>query len=157
MHEVDRCRPASAGTSRPPTTATESDDGAAQADASVSYRRSERTTIYVRTQEGDTVRLEIKLRESVDAQTAARRAAETDGDESPGASTQIALAGRASAKIALFVAGNLNEAERGAIAAVLDQRATSPTSFSPATSRPRSRPRVTSRSTARSLRRSRCG
>src|SRR5262249_39274147 len=105
LHAVEHCRPCRPG----------ADEGADPvASESLSYRRSERTAIYVRTQEGDTVRLKIKLRESVQADaTQAER-----GDEG---ATELRLAARTSAKIAVSVDGNLSEAEQAAIASVLDQ------------------------------------
>src|SRR5690348_10786086 len=56
----------------PRTASHHGRDGAPQADdatATLRYRRTERTGLYIVTQEGDVVRLRIKVRDALDAAT----------------------------------------------------------------------------------------
>ena len=82
--------------------------------SSLSYRRSEKTTLYIRTQEGDVVRLTFKTRESASLQVA--QAQDADGE-----TTEIALNTRSSSKLSIKIHGDLNEEEVAAIQDAIDQ------------------------------------
>jgi hypothetical protein len=82
--------------------------------SSLSYRRSEKTTLYIRTQEGDIVRLTFKTRESASLQVA--QAQDADGE-----TTEIALNTRSSSKLSIKIHGDLNEEEVAAIQDAIDQ------------------------------------
>jgi hypothetical protein len=75
------------------------------------YRRSERTALYIETQEGDVIRLKIKVRDSLRAET-------HTGDD--GATlTEVAASSRI--KIRFSVEGDLNAEELAAIRSVVEQ------------------------------------
>lgn len=88
--------------------------GAAESATALTYRRTEKTTLYIQTQEGDTVRLKIKAREAVDAASATAQSGDTVVSE-------LQLAARSSAKISISVDGNLNPDELAAIQSVVEQ------------------------------------
>ncbi len=83
---------------------------------SLSYRRSERTSLTLETQEGDTVRLKIKATEmlAVDAGKTA-----DGGDEQTISELEVQASSRT--RIAVQVNGDLNEQEMAAIQSVIEQ------------------------------------
>jgi hypothetical protein len=85
---------------------------AAESAATLRYRRTERTALYIETQEGDLVRLKIKVRDSLTAN------AGQDGDTTV-ADTE--LNGKSSVKIRFSVEGDLNADELAAIRSVVEQ------------------------------------
>ena len=80
----------------------------------LTYKRSEQTTLLIQTQEGDTVRLKIKTRESLDAASATTQS----GDRLV---AELQLAARSSTQIAISVDGDLNPDELAAIQSVVEQ------------------------------------
>lgn len=82
------------------------------------YRRTERTALYIETQEGDLVRLRIKVRDSLAASS-----------RSDGSSSEISVASRSQTKISFHVEGNLNAEELAAIRSVVEQAAELATEF----------------------------
>lgn len=83
----------------------------------LTYRRSERTSLLVRTQEGDTVRLRIKASESL---TVAVDQSDEDGETV----AAIEMEARSHTRITIKVKGDLNEQEMAAIQSVIDQAGT---------------------------------
>lgn len=81
--------------------------------AALRYRRTERTALYIETQEGDIVRLRIKVR---DALSGSIRGSGTE--ESP---VDISVTSRNSLKISFSVDGDLNADELAAIRSVVEQ------------------------------------
>ncbi|HEU4619361.1 MAG TPA: hypothetical protein VFV10_15090 [Gammaproteobacteria bacterium] len=79
--------------------------------ASLTYARSEKAAIYIRTREGDTVALKITSRDSLSA-----KARLDDGNVS-----ELSVAGRSSTKVAVLVHGDLNPDELAAIQDLVDQ------------------------------------
>jgi hypothetical protein len=88
--------------------------GAPQSAAALSYGRSERTTLFITTQEGDTVQLKIKSRESGALETAEFEA----GDR---LISELTLKTESSLKISFVVNGNLSADELTAIQSVIEQ------------------------------------
>lgn len=84
--------------------------------ATLIYRRSERTALYIETQEGDTVRVRIKTREALTLDAAA-----VQGEDGGELLTELQLRARDTTKIAFYVDGDLSEAELTAIRAVIEQ------------------------------------
>jgi hypothetical protein len=82
--------------------------------ATLRYRRTERAGLYIVTQEGDVVRLRIKISDSVDA-------AASDGTGDGTQVAQLAVDARSSVKISFHVDGNLNADELEAIRSVVEQ------------------------------------
>ena len=82
--------------------------------ATLSYRRTERAGLYIVTQEGDVVRLRIKVSDSVNAAAA-------DGTTDGTQVAQLAVDARSSVKISFHVDGNLNADELAAIRNVVEQ------------------------------------
>jgi hypothetical protein len=84
--------------------------------AGLTYRRSERTSLTLETQEGDTVRLKIKATEmlAVDSGKTGE-----DGDEQ--IISELELEASSRTRIAIRVKGDLNEEEMAAIQSVIDQ------------------------------------
>lgn len=95
------------------TAESRSEDTAASA-TSMKYRRSERTALFIETQEGDVIRLKFKSRESVDLKTAHAQG----GGES---SSEITLTTRSASKLSVTVRGDLNVDELGAIQEAIEQ------------------------------------
>jgi hypothetical protein len=85
-----------------------------QSAAALSYGRSERTTLFITTQEGDTVQLKIKSRESGALETAEFEA----GDQLV---SELTLKAESSTKISFVVNGNLSADELTAIQSVIEQ------------------------------------
>ena len=83
----------------------------------VSYRRSERTSLLVETQEGDTVRLKIRASESLSVTTGQTEADDDDGVTIAG----LELQARSQTRISFRVRGDLNEQEMAAIQDVIAQ------------------------------------
>lgn len=81
--------------------------------AALRYRRSERTALYIETQEGDVVRLRIKVRSALDAKLSQTRG-EVDLDE-------LRVNARSAVKISFSVDGELNAEELAAIRSVVAQ------------------------------------
>jgi hypothetical protein len=86
----------------------------AETQSALAYRRSERTALFIQTQEGDTVRLKIKTRDAVALATS-----QSDTDDEP--LTELQLRARSITKIAFFVDGDLNADELAAIRSVVEQ------------------------------------
>jgi hypothetical protein len=82
--------------------------------ATLSYRRTERAGLYIVTQEGDVVRLRIKVSDSVNATA-------SDGTTDGTQVGQVAVDARSSVKISFHVDGNLNASELDAIRNVVEQ------------------------------------
>lgn len=97
-----------------PCSARAKDPGNQAEAASLTYRRSERTTLFLETHEGDTVRLKIMTRESMAVDAAALE----DGDVPL---TALQVQARASTRVALFVNGDLSTDELDAIRSVVEQ------------------------------------
>jgi len=91
-------------------------ESAGESDA-LSYRRSERTALHIRTQEGDMVRLKIKASESL---SVAAGQVDDDGETI----SQLDLQARSHIRISFKVKGELNGDEMTAIQAVIDQAGT---------------------------------
>ncbi len=85
-----------------------------QSAAALSYGRSERTTLFITTQEGDTVQLKIRSRESGALETAEFEA----GDQ---LLSELTLKTESSTKISCVVNGNLSADELTAIQSVIEQ------------------------------------
>jgi hypothetical protein len=82
--------------------------------ATLGYRRTERAALYIVTQEGDVVRLRIKVR---DALTAAASDGSADGTQVG----QLAINQRSSLKVSFHVDGTLSADELDAIRSVVQQ------------------------------------
>ncbi len=82
--------------------------------ATLSYRRTERAGLYIVTQEGDVVRLRIKVRDAMDATA-------SSGTDSGTEVAQLAVDARSSVKISFHVDGDLNADELAAIRNVVEQ------------------------------------
>ncbi len=82
--------------------------------ATLRYRRTERAGLYIVTQEGDVVRLRIKVSDSVNA-------AASDGTTDGTQVAQLSVDARSSVKISFHVDGNLNADELAAIRSVVEQ------------------------------------
>ncbi len=80
----------------------------------MSYQRSERASLFITTQEGDVVELKIRNKESLQASGAI---AEQEGETL----SEVNVSASSSTKVSLKIKGDLNEAERTAIAAVIAQ------------------------------------
>jgi len=91
-----------------------SKESAGESDA-LSYRRSERTALHIRTQEGDMVRLKIKASESLSV--AAGQVDDDDGETI----SQLDLQARSRTRISFKVKGDLNGEEMAAIQSVIEQ------------------------------------
>lgn len=78
------------------------------------YRRSERTALYIETQEGDVVRLKISARDSM-------RATGHSTDAEGATVAELSVSARSSVKIRFSVEGDLNAEELAAIRSVVDQ------------------------------------
>jgi len=83
--------------------------------ASLRYQRSEKTTLHIRTQEGDVVRIKFQARESLQVE------AEQEGVEADPESTELELSARSSSKLSIKVHGHLNAEELAAIRDAVDQ------------------------------------
>lgn len=86
----------------------------AQASAKLSYRRSEGTSLFIETREGDTVELKIVVRQS----TSLTATQKQDGEQT---STAVDKTSKLGVRVSFEVDGELNEEERAAIDSVLDQ------------------------------------
>ena len=85
---------------------------------SLGYRRTERTALYIETQEGDIVRLRIKVRDSLAA-----------SGTNDGSGTEIAVTSKSQLRISFQVEGDLNADELAAIQSVVEQAAELATDF----------------------------
>ena len=81
--------------------------------AALRYRRSERTALYIETQEGDVVRLRIKVRSALDAKVGASKG-EVNLEE-------MRVSARSDVKIRFSVDGDLNAEELAAVRSVVAQ------------------------------------
>lgn len=114
--------PASAETPQPaavPTPSTippqETDSAGPNRQASsLTYRRSERTTLYIQTQEGDVVRLKFSSREATSLETASERGGGIE-------TTELSLQTRTASKLSVRVRGDLNAEELAAIVDTINQ------------------------------------
>ena len=93
---------------------TQSDTAPSERVASLTYRRTEQTALYIETQEGDIVRLTFRNRESVKLKSAYA----ADGEQP---STETSLRTRSSSRLSVSVEGNLNADEAAAIQDAVDQ------------------------------------
>ncbi|MBT8121984.1 MAG: hypothetical protein KJO10_05585 [Gammaproteobacteria bacterium] len=84
--------------------------------AGLTYRRSERTSLTLKTQEGDTVRLKIKATEML-----AVDAGKTGDDGDGQTISELDVQASSRTRIAVRVNGDLNEQEMAAIQSVIDQ------------------------------------
>ncbi|MCA9739164.1 MAG: hypothetical protein R3E98_19850 [Gemmatimonadota bacterium] len=84
--------------------------------AALSYRRSERFSLIIQTQEGDLVRLSFKTREAVDLAAGQVEA----GGQSAGS---VTLTARSNSRLSMTVEGNLSADELAAIQDTFDQAA----------------------------------
>ncbi|MSR13933.1 MAG: hypothetical protein EXR86_05075 [Gammaproteobacteria bacterium] len=82
--------------------------------AALSFSHSDRTTLFITTQDGDTVRLKIKTRESISLDTNEQEA----GDR---LLTEFTLQAQSSTKVSFVVNGDLSADELGAIRSVVEQ------------------------------------
>jgi methionine-rich copper-binding protein CopC len=82
--------------------------------ASLKYRRSERTSLYIKTQEGDVVRLKFRTREAVSLETA-----HAEGEH--GEVSELSLKTRSASKLSVSVKGDLSAAELAAIQDTIEQ------------------------------------
>ena len=82
--------------------------------ASLAYRRAERTTLQIRTQEGDVVRLKFNVRDSLRAE-----ASTIEDDET--VISEISVRVRSSTRLRISVQGDLNAEELAAIQSVVEQ------------------------------------
>jgi hypothetical protein len=87
---------------------------AADSAATLRYQRTERAGLYIVTQEGDVVRLRIKVSDSASA-------APSDGTGDGTQVAQLAVDAHSSVKISFHVDGNLNADELDAIRSVVEQ------------------------------------
>ena len=78
------------------------------------YRHSERTTLLIETQEGDTVRLKIKSRETATLDLSQVE----DGDT---VISELQLQARSRTRIAIMINGDLNDDELAAIQGIIEQ------------------------------------
>jgi len=99
--------PRTCGGRRPPACAGETSV------AALRYRRSERAALYIETQEGDVVRLRIKVRSALDA-----RVSQAEGEVDLG---EVRVNARSAVKIRFSVEGELNAEELAAIRSVVAQ------------------------------------
>ena len=99
---------------QPAKAKTSEQDQAPSATASFSYRRSERTTLFLTTQQGDTVQLKIKNQTSTDAAYSELESGET-------LLSQFSLQSKDASKMSLVVKGDLNADELRAIHRVVEQ------------------------------------
>lgn len=81
--------------------------------AALRYRRSERTALYIETQEGDVVRLSIKVRSALDANVG-----QTKGEVDI---AELRVNARSAVRVRFSVEGELNAEERDAIQSVVEQ------------------------------------
>jgi hypothetical protein len=82
--------------------------------ATLRYRRSERAALYIQTQEGDVVRLRIKVRDAATATV-------SDGSGTDTPVAELSVSARSSVKVSFHVDGNLNADELAAIQDVVAQ------------------------------------
>lgn len=110
-----RCEPMAAREHEPRTCGERRSRCAAEATivSTLRYRRSERTALYIETQEGDVVRLKIKVLSSLSAEAAASKG-ETELAE-------VSVSSRNSVKIRFTVDGDLHADELAAIRNVVEQ------------------------------------
>lgn len=86
----------------------------ANASAALSYKRSEGTSLFIKTQEGDLVKLKISSRESLSM-------AATLTENEDGTTSTVTRQSMSSMRVSFEVEGDLNEEERAAIASVIEQ------------------------------------
>lgn len=81
---------------------------------SMTYRRSERTTLYIRTREGDVVRLKFRSREALKLESSRT----SDGES---VRTELELSAKSKSTLSVQVRGNLNAEELAAIQSAIEQ------------------------------------
>jgi hypothetical protein len=111
--ESARGTPNSARDREPRTCAERPSSCTTETSVALRYRRSERTALYIETQEGDVVRLKIKARTALHASSSSS-ANETEVAE-------VSVSARNFIKIRFSVDGNLNAEELAAIRSVVEQ------------------------------------
>jgi hypothetical protein len=87
-----------------------------ESEAGLRYRRSERTSLFIQTQEGDIVRLRFKQVESLGVKATAGSDGETE-------LSAVEIRARETTRLGISVEGDLNDDELAAIQAVVDQAA----------------------------------
>jgi hypothetical protein len=90
--------------------------------AQLAYRRTERTSLQITTQEGDVVELKFTAKDALSA-----RAASCDDGDTPVA--ELAVCAKSSTRLMISVNGDINDAEFAAIQAVVDQATAVAASF----------------------------
>jgi len=85
-----------------------------EATAKLDYRRSAGTSLFITTQEGDTVELKISVRQS----TSLAATQSQDGEQT---TTAVEKSSKLSARVSFEVEGDLNDEEMAAIASVMKQ------------------------------------
>jgi len=80
----------------------------------LTYRRADKTTLYIQTQEGDIVSLKIKSRNALAVES-------TTAESGDQLISELQLSARSSTKITITVDGNLNPDELAAIQSVFEQ------------------------------------
>lgn len=93
---------------------TTSPEAAEARATTMKYHRAERTTLFLETQEGDTVQLKFKSRDSLHYEATSAEAGETAG-------TEIELRTRSKTKLSVQVHGHLNDAEVAAIQEAIER------------------------------------
>lgn len=91
-----------------------SEAGSESGTVALNYKRSEKTSIMIRTQDGDVVRLRIARRESAELKAGTSE----DGEQQL---TELEFRTRSSLKLGVFIKGELDADELGAIRSVVEQ------------------------------------
>lgn len=107
---AQRGRDSGSGKSEKPKAAVAEADAA----AALSYKRSEGTSLFIKTQEGDLVKLKISSRESMSM-------AATLTQNEDGTVSSVTRQSSSSLRVSFEVEGDLNEEERAAINEVIEQ------------------------------------
>lgn len=97
----------------PKPAATEDTNSSAE----LNYKRSEKTSLFIKTQDGDVVRIRIKAREAATAEVSV-------SDDGESKLTELELKSRESVRIGVFVKGDLDAGELEAIQSVVEQAGT---------------------------------
>ena len=82
--------------------------------AALAYRRTERTALQIRTQEGDLVRLKFSVKDALSATASTR-----EGDET--VVSELSIRARSTTRLKISVQGDLNADELAAIQSVVEQ------------------------------------
>ncbi|NNC64672.1 MAG: hypothetical protein HKN84_07790, partial [Gammaproteobacteria bacterium] len=93
---------------------TAADSGQTATAAALEYRRVERTTLQIRTQEGDVVKLKFRAKDSLSGQSATVENGETTLAE-------LSVRARSTTRLKISVQGDLNSDELAAIQSIVEQ------------------------------------